>query len=184
MTRGGNAYKDEETRTAGSVGEILLSRAGSLGVESASGPWARAAPRETTVYWGNEQSKLTKMKKEHCPICSTELEVWDVSPCWDCGHHPAELDHLASGLHTYSEFEVLGSRIVLCDFCMVDFSSYDAELFGLPKGTAIRLGCPEFKELGSVEHAGLSKDKVCPACDRRLKFLNWVMEVRECDPSR
>ena len=77
------------------------------------------------------------------------------------------------------EFEVLGSRIVLCDFCMVDFSSYDAELLGLPKGTAIRLGSPEFKELGPVEHAGPSKDKVCPACNRRLKFLNWILEVRE-----
>ncbi len=119
------------------------------------------------------------MKRQHCPICSTELEIRDVSPCWECGHDSAELDHLASGAHTYWEFEVFGIRIVLCNFCMVDFSSHDPEQFGLPQGKAIGLGTAEFRELRSVERPGVSKGKVCPACNRTLKFLNWLMEVKE-----
>ena len=119
------------------------------------------------------------MKKQYCPICSTQLEVRDVSPCWDCGHDSAELDHLASDAHTYAEFEVFGSRIVLCNFCMVDFSSYNGERFGLRQGKTIGLGTSEFRELRTVEETGVSKDKVCPACNRRLKFLNWVIDVKK-----
>jgi len=119
------------------------------------------------------------MNKEQCPICSTELEVRDVSPCWDCGHDPVEIDHFNSGKHTYSELEVFCSRIVLCDFCMVDFSSYDPQQFGLPWDKKIGLGKPDFRELRSVDESGISKDKVCPVCNHRLKFLKWMVEVRE-----
>lgn len=119
-----------------------------------------------------------RMKKDRCPICSTELEVRDVSPCWDCGHDSAELIHLADGKHTYSEFEVFGSRIVLCDHCMVDFSSNDRQQLGLPQGKVIGLGTPEFREVRSVENPVVSKDKVCPTCNRRRAYLNWVTKVK------
>ena len=50
MTRGGNACKDEEIRTAGSVGEIVLPRPGSLGVESALGPLVSECVRSNDLF--------------------------------------------------------------------------------------------------------------------------------------
>ena len=74
------------------------------------------------------------MSESHCPICYTALETREVAPCYDCGHDPEELVHLAEGRHTYDEIETLGARAVLCDFCQSDFSSYDPTYFGLPGG--------------------------------------------------
>jgi hypothetical protein len=76
------------------------------------------------------------MAETQCPDCFTALEPIDVAPCFDCGHLAIELEHLASGRHTYAEYRVFGECIVLCNFCRVDFSSYDPEYFGLPKVAA------------------------------------------------
>lgn len=77
------------------------------------------------------------MSESYCPICFTSLETREVAPCYDCGHDPEELVHLAERRHTYDELETLGARVILCNFCQSDFSSYDPTYFGLPRGTRI-----------------------------------------------
>ena len=39
------------------------------------------------------------MSESHCPICYTALETREVGPCYDCGHDPDELRHLAAAQH-------------------------------------------------------------------------------------
>lgn len=119
------------------------------------------------------------MKHQQCPICATELEIREVSPCWDCGHDPAEFEHLRKGKHTYAKFQVFGSPIVLCDFCMVDFSSYDPTEFGLARDVRIGLGTSEFQEVKPLHDPGVERDLFCPACHRRLTYLNWLACVRD-----
>ena len=121
------------------------------------------------------------MAESHCPVCYSELEVRVVAPCFDCGHDPAELDHLASGKHRYSEFLAFGVPIVLCNFCQVDFSSYDPEYFNRPRGT--KLGLPEFTFVRELRTPESAKDKFCPSCRRRLAFLRFLQEVRAASKS-
>src|SRR5690348_10199500 len=70
------------------------------------------------------------LSESNCPICYAPLEVRDVATCWDCGADPAELGHLAEERHKYAEFLIFDTAIILCDFCQVDFGSYDPSYFG------------------------------------------------------
>ena len=117
------------------------------------------------------------MPESHCPICFEEIEVRDVAPCFDCGWDPTELEHLAAGKHTYMEVLAFGIPIVVCNFCLVDFSSYDPAFFNLRPGAKIGLG--EFVEVREIANPSRSKDKFCPACRRRLAFLRFLEKVRD-----
>jgi hypothetical protein len=116
------------------------------------------------------------MAESHCPICYTALETREVAPCYDCGHDPEELVHLAEARHTYDEVETLGARAVLCDFCQSDFSSYDPTYFGLPHGTP--LGRPHIQFVRRIQDPRANTDKFCPRCQRRLAFLRFVAQAR------
>jgi hypothetical protein len=116
------------------------------------------------------------MSESHCPICYTPLETREVAPCYDCGHDPAELVHLAERRHTYDEIETLGARAVLCDFCQSDFSSYDPTYFGLPRGA--RLGRPYMQLVRTLRDPRPATDKFCPQCRHRLAFLRFVAQAR------
>ena len=116
------------------------------------------------------------MGESQCPICHGELEVRDVAPCFDCGHDPTELEHLAAEKHSYAEVLAFGVAIVLCDFCQVDFSSYDPEYFNRAKGT--KLGLEEFTFVRELREPKRAKDKFCATCRRRLAFLRFVTAVR------
>jgi hypothetical protein len=115
------------------------------------------------------------MSESHCPICFAQLEVRDVAPCFDCGSDPTELDHLAEGKHTYAEVLAFGVPIVLCKFCLVDFSSYDAAYFNRPRRTKLGLG--EFVEVRAITNPSRGKDKFW-VCRRRLAFLRCLAKVR------
>lgn len=119
------------------------------------------------------------MKKKQCPICFGELEVIDVAPCDDCGHDQNEINHFYECKHTYREFEIFGVTLILCDFCMVDFSSYDPEYFGLSKNKIIGLGSQKLKEIQLLNNLSIQKDKFCPTCGHRLSFLKWLKDVNE-----
>ena len=115
---------------------------------------------------------------KHCPLCYAPLEVRDVAPCMECGADPEEVQHFRDGTHTYHELEVLpGHRLVLCDFCMVDFGSYDPHFFGLPRGARLRF--EHMKLIRDVQEVSMGKDKFCTSCGYRLKFLEFVRAVRE-----
>jgi hypothetical protein len=116
------------------------------------------------------------MAESHRPICAAELEIRDVAPCFDCGWDLGELEHLAEGKHTYTEVLAFGIPIVVCNFCLVDFSSYDPAFFNRPARTKLGLG--EFVEVRAITNPSQGKDKFCPVCRRRLAFLKFVAKVR------
>lgn len=118
------------------------------------------------------------MNDEFCPLCYSTLEVVDVAPCMECGAIPQEIEHALSGKHTYAEMRVFGDlTLVLCNFCQVDFGSYNPTFFGLPEDS--RIGYEKMQFLRSVEDVFIGKDKYCPHCKHRRAFLEFVKNVRE-----
>jgi hypothetical protein len=118
------------------------------------------------------------MQETHCPICYGPLEIREVAPCDECGGDPKELEQLEEGYHTYSEYEIFtGLHLTLCNFCDVDFSSYDPTYFGLPKGT--RIGIDKMHFIRQVHNPTKGKDKYCPECGHRLSFLVFLNRARE-----
>lgn len=96
----------------------------------------------------------------------------------DCGHDPIELGHHAEGRHTYAEYRVFGSlSLILCNFCQVDFGSYDSNYFGLP--ASARIGFEYMAFVHDYDPPPQTFDKVCPECHRRLSFLEFVVAARE-----
>jgi hypothetical protein len=118
------------------------------------------------------------MSETHCPLCYTELEVADVAPCMECGNLPEEIEHALAGKHTYAEMRIFDDlALVLCDFCQVDFGSFNPEIFGLPRDA--RIGYDKMQFLRDVEEIRIGKDKVCPSCKYQLPFLKFVQQARE-----
>lgn len=100
----------------------------------------------------------------------------------DCGHSPIELEHHAEDRHTYAEYRVFGSlSLILCNFCQVDFGSYDPTYFGLPKSARIGFEYMEF--VRNYETFDKTFDKVCPVCVRRLSFLQFIASAHELHQS-
>lgn len=96
----------------------------------------------------------------------------------ECGNLSQEIEHALVGKHTYAEMRIFGDlTLVLCDFCQVDFGSFNPEVFGLPKDA--RLGYQKMQFLRDVEDVRIGKDQVCPSCEYRLPFLKFVARARE-----
>lgn len=96
----------------------------------------------------------------------------------DCGHDSTEVEHARAEMHTYAEYRVFGDlSLVLCDFCQVDFTSYDPTFFGLPPGTRIGLGRRDWQFIRDVP-SNIIRDKCCVACGYRLPFLEFVIRAR------
>jgi len=120
---------------------------------------------------------------QQCPVCFNEMTFQKVSPCMDCGDDPKEITDLLKNSHTYSEFEVSpGLRLILCNFCEADFSSYDPTYFGLPLGTKMGIGKMIF--IRNIEDPKIIKDFVCPTCNHRLAFLDFMVRFRENNKGR
>jgi hypothetical protein len=118
------------------------------------------------------------MANEQCPVCFSVLEVRDVAPCEECGSDPQEIEHFQQGKHTYQRLEVFaGLELTLCNFCMVDFASWDPTFFGLPRGS--RVGFERMRFVQDIPNPSLGKDKFCPECRLRLAFLKFVAAARE-----
>jgi hypothetical protein len=117
------------------------------------------------------------MSNSQCPICYTPLEVRDVAPCMMCGHLPEELEHALSGRHTYAQWRIFGElSLILCDFCQVDFSSYDPKFFELPKNTRLGFGKMDFVQ--AIDEIIITQDKYCRNCHYRLAFLKFLEQAR------
>lgn len=118
------------------------------------------------------------MASEQCPLCFGVLEVREVTPCDDCGAVPEEIEHFHQGKHTYQRLEVFpGLELNLCNFCMVDFGSYDPTFFGLPR--VPRIGYERMRLVQREVALSIGKDKFCPECGRRLAFLKFVAAARD-----
>ena len=93
----------------------------------------------------------------------------------ECGGDELELDHYQD--HDYSEYNTyFGQKLILCDFCELDFSSYDPTYFGFPLGK--RLGLMDWEFIRNIRDKELRKDKFCPKCEHRLPFLNFILRCR------
>lgn len=118
------------------------------------------------------------MQTTHCPICYEPLEVREVGPCMDCGSDPREVDEALAGVHTYAEYRIFGDlTLVLCNFCQVDFSSYDPTYFGLSPGK--RVGMEYGWQFVRDVSPQIVKDKCCSKCGYRLPFLEFIIRARE-----
>ena len=117
------------------------------------------------------------MKKEQCPICYSELEVKELAPCDDCGCLEEEIDHFNNGRHKYNVYEIYkGLKLQLCDFCDIDFGSYNPSFFGFSDNR--RLGYGYFTHISFVKNPSIQKDKYCPDCNRGIKFLTFLRDIR------
>ena len=86
---------------------------------------------------------------------------------------------MVRGQHRYSEYRVFDKfKIVLCDFCDVDFGSYHPDYFGLPHtGEVLGIDCLRFSKEISDPSQGI--DLICPECDHRLSFIKFRMAAIE-----
>ena len=115
------------------------------------------------------------MKETNCPVCFTELIIKKVTPCAECGADDVELDHYKE--HTYHEYVLYHEiRLVLCDFCDVDFASYNPTYFGFEKGR--RIGYQDFKFVRKITDIKVVHGKYCPECNNTLPFLKFVRDCR------
>lgn len=121
-------------------------------------------------------SKLT----HQCPICNDVLEVRKLAPCDDCGWDPKEIEDFENDIHTYAEFEVYGSKLILCNFCDVDFSSYDPTVWGLPLKSNIGYGSEGFRKLKEIPRSELFIEKgyFCPSCKAKLAMLKAMYKAK------
>lgn len=116
------------------------------------------------------------MKDTTCPICEIELITRSATPCMECGADESELDHYLT--HEYSEFKAyFGYHLVLCDFCVADFASYDPSYFGFSKGSAI--GCSDWTFVRHLTDIKLRPEPYCPSCAHLVSFLNFVGRCRQ-----
>ena len=123
---------------------------------------------------------MTKLHPQ-CPRCGEELEVIDVAPCDDCGWNAVEIEHFKNREHTYSEFEVYGSKLVLCNFCDVDFSSYDPEVWGFQKNCSVGYGTRGFNKITELPYSLMSikKEQFCPNCRAKLSMIEAQIYAKE-----
>ena len=126
------------------------------------------------------------MQIEQCPLCGEELLVKEVTPCIECGALEDRVQVLKQDIAegfvhdsiTYSEYRIFESiEASFCDFCVLDFGSYDPTYFGLPKGT--KIGYEKMQFLKSIEKPSVGKDKYCPSCNRRLAFIRFLLRARD-----
>jgi hypothetical protein len=120
------------------------------------------------------------LSDKQCPICYDELISKLVSPCMECGANDAGI---ANHRHTsYHEYELyFGFRLILCDFCYVDFGSYDPTHFGFPRDK--KIGLQDFSFIKDVTCKDLFLDKCCPSCEQRLVYLKFIQHCREKNKS-
>lgn len=115
------------------------------------------------------------MKETNCPICYTELLKKKVTPCSECGADDFELDHYKE--HKYHEYVLYhGIKLVLCDFCDVDFGSYDPTHLGFEKGRSI--GYEDFEFVREITDVKMVHGKYCPECNSNLPFLKFIRDCR------
>lgn len=100
----------------------------------------------------------------------------ELTPCMDCGGAESELNHFKS--HKYKEWEVIyNQRLVLRDFCEVDFGSYKSTFFGFKNTTNI--GFENFNFVKDIKDKRLQIGLFCNNCRKPHDFLKFVSICRE-----
>ncbi|MDG5493229.1 hypothetical protein [Psychroserpens sp. SPM9] len=118
------------------------------------------------------------MKTEQCPICYSSLELVECTPCHDCGHFEEDIQKFKENGGNFNVYDLYnGLTLQLCDFCKIDFGSYKTDFLGFNDGTTI--GFENMNFVKSVDNPKMGKDKFCPECSMRMKFLTFIHELRE-----
>ncbi len=118
------------------------------------------------------------MKKEQCPLCYTDVEVTPCTPCHDCGHFEKEIEKFKNHGGNFTVYDLYeGLTLQLCDFCKIDFGSYKSEFLGFKDGTTI--GFENMNFVKTIDSPKMEKDKFCPECSMRMKFLVFIRDLRE-----
>ena len=113
-----------------------------------------------------------------CPICFEKLITQDCTPCDDCGCNHVEVSNFKLHKHSYKVYKIYNElHLTLCNFCDVDFSSYDPNYFGFKKD--FKLNLKSFELIREIENPEISKDKFCKKCNHKIKFLNFIRDLRE-----
>jgi hypothetical protein len=86
---------------------------------------------------------------------------------------PQELEHLKEGMHTFEMLELLGQRVILCDFCRFDICSHGKDYWG----TKRRIRMADVNHVKIIEPQ-LIKTLVCPQCHQRVDWLEAVEAIR------
>jgi len=126
------------------------------------------------------------MKHTHCPICFDELEVVETTPCIYCGASERSVEILKQDIKEnykrdsvqiceYRAFEEI--ECVICDLCILEFTSYNPEHFGFKKD--VKMWPSNFQFLKHIEKPQLVKDKYCNNCNERLAFILFTLKLRE-----
>lgn len=121
------------------------------------------------------------MNRDQCPICFSELEKCQTAPCYRCGVSEMEIQHWKDGIHRYSENEMFGQRIVLCDYCLYDFCSENGTFYGLTSKTAkswVEIRPEMITHCKSLDQTQLISDKYCSECEQRFAFLRFLEQAR------
>ncbi len=94
----------------------------------------------------------------------------------ECGADEFELDHYLT--HEYTEFEAyFGQPVILCDFCVADFASYDPAYFGFSKGR--KISSSDWTFVRRIIDIQLAPQHYCPNCSHLLSFMTFVEGCRQ-----
>lgn len=121
-----------------------------------------------------------------CPLCGSQAEVVEATPCWQCGNSPDRIrvleqdtreqfqhDSITYSLHGFPG----GVEIALCHGCAISCGSYRPEHWGL-SGTR-RIGFEHLQFLQDVAGRGVQKTQWCPSCGWSLKYSEALLAIRD-----
>lgn len=118
------------------------------------------------------------MKKEQCPLCYSEMISTDCTPCHDCGHYEDKIEKFKEFGGNFNVYDLYnGLTLQLCDFCKIDFGSYKSDFLGFSDGTTI--GFEHMHFVKEIQNPEMEKDKFCPECHMRMKFLMFISYLRD-----
>ena len=124
---------------------------------------------------GTFSEERPMMRQSQCPVCYSQLETRDITPCYVCGGWPesvAKFDPSAE----YCEFRLpTGATLVLCGDCIL-------EEFMVPGGwgslliPSEKLPLNSLQQVHAIKEPQIAVDKFCPSCNYRLAFLRVISQ--------
>jgi len=103
----------------------------------------------------------------NCPICKSFMTKIDVTPCYNCGHESIEIKNFKVYKNEYFLSKIYEEEIILCDFCVADFESYQADYFGVKNKSQVATVVNPIKKILNAE---IKKDYYCKNVN-----IDWIL---------